>query len=351
MAGQTGNYPPALMERVVEFLIPPASREAVAGDLRELYSSPRQYGLAALQTLPFIVASQARRNANLPLLLLQGAFLFACLVSLRLPPVEGGWLTLLAILVLLLRDAYQPVKCPATGAAILQAQLVSMLATLYIFSRAGGNHAHNPQWSMLFIAGVLPFSMPVMSMLRAGLILRRERQTCLQDTDMALEDIARDYRQFEQRMRRANQVEIAALFLAMATGAGFILYSHPHAAAGWALLSLFALASAWLLVRGTAPALPRGVDFATLRTLYKHELARQNQIRRFMWWLWFAPVLAMLVAMMERGMHTDQPPLTILGPVLMALAGFWIATLNRERGGFVSEKIGALALMRERRTP
>jgi hypothetical protein len=338
------------MERVVEFLIPPASREAVTGDLREMYASPRQYGLAALQTLPLIVASQARRNANLPLLVLQGALLFACLVSLGLPPVEGGFLTLLAILVLLLRDAYQPVKCPGTRVAILQAQTVSMLATLYIFSRAGGNHVHNPQWSVLFIAGILPFSMPVMGMLRGSLILRRERQERLPDTDMALEDMTRDYQDFEQRTRRANRLEIAALFLSMAAGAGFILYFAPSLAmAGWALLCLFALAAAWLLLRGPAPVLPRGVDFATLRTLYKHELARQNQIRRFMWWLWFAPGLTSLVAMMGRGV--DRPPLTILGTALMALAGFWIATFNRERGGFVSEKIGALALMRERRTP
>ena len=271
-----------------------------------------------------------------------------------MPPAEAGALTLLAILVLLLRDAYQPVKCPSTGVAILQAQAVSMLTMLYMCcgNPGGVYHVQNRQWSLLFISVVLPFSMPVMGMLRAGVILRRERQECLPDAEMALEDMARDYRQFEQRTRRANRLEIAALFLAMAAGAGFILYFGPSLApAGWALLCVFALASAWLLVRGTTPALPRGTDFATLRTLYKHELARQNQIRRFMWWLWFAPVLALLVTMMGRGMNAGQPLLTVLGTVWMVLAGFWIATLNRERGGFVSEKIGALALMRERRTP
>jgi hypothetical protein len=336
------------MEGVVEFLIPPASREAVAGDLRELYSSPRQYGMAALRTLPFIIASQARRNANLPLLALQGVFLFACLISLGLPPAKADFFTLLAILALLLRDAYQPVKCPATGIAILQAQAVSLLSTFYIYWRAGGHQIQHPQLFVLFISAVLPFSMPVMGMLRASLILHRERQWRLPDGDMALEEIARDYRRFAQRMRRANRIEIAALFLAMAIGAGFILYIHPlHAAAGWALLSLFASAAAWLLVRGTAPALPRGADFAALRTLYKHELARQNQIRRFMWWLWLTPGLALFVAMMSAG----QPLLTVLGTVWIALAGFCIATFNRERSGFVSEQIGALALMCERRTP
>ena len=55
------NYPPALMGRAV-ILIPPASREAVAGDLREMYASPRQYGLAALQSCP--LSSPARRGAT-----------------------------------------------------------------------------------------------------------------------------------------------------------------------------------------------------------------------------------------------------------------------------------------------
>jgi hypothetical protein len=43
--------------------------------------------------------------------------------------------------------------------------------------------------------------------------------------------------------------------------------------------------------------------------------------------------------------------LTVISIIPMVLTGFWIASLNRERGGWVSEKIGALALMRERRTP
>ena len=196
----------------------------------------------------------------------------------------------------------------------------------------------------------LPFFMPVMGMLRAALILRRERRECLPDADMALGDMVRNYRQFEQRTRRANRLEIAALFLSMAAGASFILYFAPSPApAGWALLCLFALAAAWLLLPGPAPALPRGVDFATLRTLNTNWRGRTKFA--LMWWLWFAPVLALLVAMMGRGLRAGQPLLTVIGTALMVLAGFWIATLNRERGGFVSEKIGALALMRERRTP
>ena len=133
--------------------------------------------------------------------------MFACLVSLALPPVEAGCLTLLTITLLLLRDAYQPVKCPTTGVAILQAQAASLLTTFYIYWRTGGHHIPNPQFSVLFIAAVLPFSMPVMGMLRAESDPAPRTPGCLPDTDMALEDMTRDYQDFELRMRRGNRLE------------------------------------------------------------------------------------------------------------------------------------------------
>jgi hypothetical protein len=337
------------MEGVVELLIPPAAREAVAGDLRELYSSPRQYGLAALKALPCVIASQARRNANLPLLGLQGVILYASIVTLAPAwSAEAMLLTLLALLVLLLRDAYQPVRRPATRIAILQTQGVSFLVLIYFMTLGRGYHVPDSQLSPLLI--VLPFSMPLLVTLRAFLILHCERQQPLPDAEMTFEDMARDYRGFAERARRANGLEIVALFLAMAVGTGLVLYFGPATAPiGWALLCLFALAAAWLLLRGTAPALQRMADFAALRMLYRHELARQGQIRRFMWWLWFSPAFACFVAIADHGLVAGRPVLTAFGLIPMAFTGFCIAALNRERGGWVQENIVALALMRERR--
>ena len=59
--------PPKVIERVVQLLIPPASREHVLGDLSERYESTRQYLVDALRTLPFVVVSRVRRTSNPPL--------------------------------------------------------------------------------------------------------------------------------------------------------------------------------------------------------------------------------------------------------------------------------------------
>ena len=67
--------PPAVMERVARLLIPPAAREEVVGDLWERYRSPLRYASEALSVMPFLVASQIRRNTNVPALAI-AAFVF-----------------------------------------------------------------------------------------------------------------------------------------------------------------------------------------------------------------------------------------------------------------------------------
>ena len=56
--------PPKVIERVVQLLMPPASREHVLGDLSERYLSPRQYLVDALRILPFVLVSRVRRTCN-----------------------------------------------------------------------------------------------------------------------------------------------------------------------------------------------------------------------------------------------------------------------------------------------
>jgi len=76
------SEPPDWLERIVLLAIPPAARESVAGDLWETYREPRQYAAEAFRTVPFVVASQVRRNLNLPAILLQGALIFVAAIGL-----------------------------------------------------------------------------------------------------------------------------------------------------------------------------------------------------------------------------------------------------------------------------
>jgi hypothetical protein len=114
--------PPLLLERTVAFLIPPAARESVAGDLWERYRSPAQYMGEALGALPFVIASQARRNANLPVIGLQGFLLFCCFNEWTRQAV------LFAIgffFFLLVTSAYQSLSAPSASRAGMDPVLVA----------------------------------------------------------------------------------------------------------------------------------------------------------------------------------------------------------------------------------
>lgn len=58
------SAPPKTAERIVGFLIPPASREEVLGDLYERCTSSGQYILDALLVLPRVILSRIRRTTD-----------------------------------------------------------------------------------------------------------------------------------------------------------------------------------------------------------------------------------------------------------------------------------------------
>jgi hypothetical protein len=56
--------PPGALERIVGWLLPPACREEVLGDLFERYESPVQYVVSAVRVMPFVVISRIRRTVD-----------------------------------------------------------------------------------------------------------------------------------------------------------------------------------------------------------------------------------------------------------------------------------------------
>jgi hypothetical protein len=66
------------LEAIVTFLIPPACREGVAGDLRERNLSDSDYLAEAVVTVPMVVWSRIRRTTDARVLLLEGLILYAC---------------------------------------------------------------------------------------------------------------------------------------------------------------------------------------------------------------------------------------------------------------------------------
>ncbi len=332
--------PPPWLERIVLLAIPPAARETVAGDLWETYRSPRHYAAEALRTVPHVIASQMRRNLNLPALMLQGALIFICL---------GGPATLILLPLLMLRGAYQATRrpCPrrvfretivmSSGVIVL---LLMMMSSHFPFAvRSGVDHF---TWLSLFLLGLL--LSPFLCMLRAGLILQGDRRMPAGPGQLQKEELARGYCAFLHGVVCRNLLE--ALALAAAAVGGFFF------AWNGLLVGLFAAAACYLLLDAVPGANPAGDDFVSLRARYQQDLARHQQLRRFLRWLWFTPVvLALHARLAEHGLVAGRPIHAMLDLVAAALLCFLVAALNREHGGRVQEQIGQLDRLRERIVP
>jgi hypothetical protein len=350
--------PPEWLEAWVLRLTPPGAREAVVGDLCETFSSPSQYAFEALRTVPFVIVSQMRRNANLPALMLQGFLVFVCLGGLApAQPGPASWIRiaapLLVVLCLLLQGAYQATGRPSARRAMMEAiaipycaLLVSQIVTL---GMAVMQHVGVDLLLWLRFGYLAPLMLPILCLLRTGLIVQRDGQRPFPADTVLKADIEVDYDRFAQRIRRRNHCEAALLGMAAVLGAFFLhLPAGIDATIGLALLAVYGLAALYLLLEGSAPRLPEGADFLSLRALYAHELARQQQLRRFLWWLWLAPVLIATQAKLTAVSFTAGGEAAgVLGSTAVILLCFFISALNREQGGWVQEKIGLLDRMQE----
>jgi len=309
------SEPPDWLARIVFLAIPPAAREEVAGDLWETYCGPRQYAAEALRTVPFVVASQIRRNLNLPALLLQGALIFIFL---------GGPLTLILLPILLLRGAYQRTSRPCPQQVFRETILLSsgVMALLFLIMSAKSPAVHpgiaHATWFGLFLDAL--FLSPFLCLFRAGLILRGDRANSLASGELPRDELA----------------------LALAAACGFFL--------AWNALvtGLFVLVSLYLL-RNSAQRSLSQLDFVALRARYQQDLTRQQHLRRFLRWLWFTPVLVALHARLAiNGLEAGRPIAAFLDCVGVAILCFLVTALNREHGGRVQEQIGLLDRAREK---
>jgi len=73
---QMESRPSQVIETLIGFLIPPACREYVLGDLHERYENPGQYLADAALTVPLVIASRIRRTSDPVVLLMEGFTLY-----------------------------------------------------------------------------------------------------------------------------------------------------------------------------------------------------------------------------------------------------------------------------------
>jgi hypothetical protein len=190
--------PPKFAETAVGFLIPPACREEVLGDLHERYTGLGQYIVDAMRTAPLVILSRIRRTTEPQVFLLEALVLYLSFLGaaryfdLKFLTDQWGLLRLaipaaVALVTVMLGDAYANAEKQSPLKAIQGATLAIGVACLSQMALLISNPAWAlPRWTMLaggevgllLVSSVRMLFLPVVDRAQSanGLIFR-ERQS------------------------------------------------------------------------------------------------------------------------------------------------------------------------------
>jgi len=313
------------LEQAVERLIPPAAREAVLGDLRESYAERSDYLREILKAAPYVIASQMRRHLNLPVLMLQGAMIFWFF---------NGRMAALALPVLALREAYQPLARPDPRVALRGALVLSFASLLVgLATRMPLIHA------LLYLLLVGPLSF-VLCGLRTGVIIGIDRYDTILPDAMSLAALRARHGDFLRRQRRRRWLDIAMLGIAALCWPRLI-----GPLLGLPLSAVFLAAALYQFNTLLCDVRETPTNFARLAQHHADEMQDDAQFRRFICWLWVAPGLCLIQTGMVSGIAPQAQ--IVLQAVLTVLLCFAAGAINREQCGRVREEISLLGLLRE----
>jgi hypothetical protein len=314
------HCPPRWLERTVRWLVPPASREHVLGDLSERYRSVGQYLGDALDALPGLIASEVQRSAELPRFAL-AAFGFGFIAILNISPAR--WLTaippvLLALAILVLRDVYRSRAASSCLAAVLrQGALDVLLVTFAVVISQAVAAVWARDWllpSGALLSGVALFAVLLL------LLKLQSPQGVIRPPAIAgavsAAEVLMEARGFEAVCRRAIRIKQGAAFLAAAASLFLLGTSQMQlrgtagaiSTAGAALSAAGALLVAWRLSSQAQRRMPRadgGGGFAQSLALYRHTLEQHRQARARL--LWHALPLVLGYAALVLGGALQRP--------------------------------------------
>jgi hypothetical protein len=331
--------PPALLEWAVERLLPVPARESVMGDLREVYRGPWQYLGEAARTVPRVSASYAWRNANLPALGLNGALIWFCLAGLRangkgldaqtiVLAIAAGVTAL--ILIQIYGDATRPTGARAIKGAIWTVGVVVVMCVWDFglkYQRIGSADTLL-EFGML---QSLPFVLPVLGLLRTGLLLQSDRQAeHLSDDGPCARE--KEHRAFSAAVRRVNRIESVALV------AGACMVPRLAGPGLW-LPAVFLATAAYLSVQNIV----QRIEGAGSRGDYRRQLQTRRQLRHFLSWLWAAPFLmAACRLLVWPGYESGRAILVALGASAIVSICFLARAADSECAGLLRERMARL---------
>ena len=359
MEPKVENRPPALIDRVVRFLIPPASREAVVGDLWERYASPLQYIAETLRILPYLIASQIRRNSNIPLLGIAGFSLFVGFGGFAAGTAASDvprWLraaipVIAALAGLVLRDAYRGAEwLPARRAAfdvatIIVCVLISQAVLAALTAAAGSS----PDWIVPPTprrAVLTAFALATVFCLR---MVADYRLPCAAG-EISASDLACEFQQFERGVRWRKRREVVSAIGGLVVGAGYFWRAATLAPQiAWGLSTATALfLICYLAGKTSVKPMPAEMSFATSLAFYRRELNRQRKLLRSVAWLWVLPMLpAMAGELIGRGVAASKPLLTPTQFGGYLLICFLVGWLYEQSARKLQERSDTLATVAE----
>jgi hypothetical protein len=288
--------PPALIEAAVRLLVPYAAREHVLGDLSERYSSPLQYTVDALRTIPFVLVSQIRRTSPLGAVVIQSFLLFVGFGVGSGALLVAALAVVAALLGLVLRDAYK--------------QCVSISATQIVVDLAFGSGCLIVAEGVLAVTRpdlVLPWRGAVAGAVSFGVLFLLRLQNpglgasprqVLAQAPRNLDALLTEVRLYERMIRRGSRVEVGT---GIAVAAFFVapIVSSPNwvMRLGWCLAAVYGLyVAAFVLLHATRP-MPDGLGFEGSLAFYRRELERRHGLIRTMWFWYilpFAPAIILI---------------------------------------------------------
>jgi hypothetical protein len=347
--------PPALVDAVIRLLIPPACREHVLGDLWERYTSPRQYVVDALRTLPFVIWSQIRRTSDPLLLAMQvlAAFVFFGGLAGQ-PGPDGGPVWLRAVVpaiavavAMVVRDAYCWPKFPSSRQAALDAGL----AVASAFASQGALAMVWPELTLApreALMGGFGTFLAVFSLRTAAPPKTGFRSLLSANGSLSVDNFVRDAQEFERRIRQRNRREIlAGVLVILGFGAGVWRGPNLVARVGCALVMAGALFIIYRLrTRAVVGSIPLDAPRAHAIAAYRRELEVQRDLLRTVtsWYLLpLLPGMAVLTLGQTLALAQPAPPLRVL--VSFLLFGVLTRQLNRRGARKLQDKIDELVTL------
>lgn len=287
--------PPEVAERIVRWLLPPASREHVLGDLHERYESPRRFVLEGLKTLPFVIASRLRRTVN------PGLSAFLALYfwfGVFWGPQQTHWFVaaipaLASVASLALRDVY---RVPTALTAYRSAAGDVIVAALAVLATQGSCALFAPAW--LVTGDALRIGFPVGFVVL--FFLRLQTPTGLHQPvafaqAMTMQELIGEIDGYELILRRAVRIELGAAVLVMAFFAAALLLGPGKSAVLTLGISLSIAGAAFVGVflyrHARLRPLVRTDGFIQLVAQYRIELARRLRLSQTYLWWYVVPLL------------------------------------------------------------